>query len=153
MLQPSLAAGDKAPDFELATSGGSQIHFYETLERSPVVLFFYVKAFTPLCTAEVCAFRDNAKSFAHVNCTLFGVSSDAPATARRFASFHRLPFPLLLDSDNYVRKLYRVPKLLGVLPGRATFVIDQDRLIEQVTYAPFQSMTHVMKSLDALHKR
>ena len=150
MSQVALAAGDLAPAFELQSTDGTSVHLYRTLENSSVVLFFYVRAFTPVCMAEVCSFRDNAGEFAGLNAAVYGISSDADSVAQRFASFHKLPFPLLVDKDSRVRNLYRVPKMFGFLPGRSTYVIGQNKRILQVTHGVFESSPHVKASLKAL---
>ncbi len=151
--QLTLAAGDIAPDFELASTFGERIHLYGTLPHSAVVLFFYLAAFTPVCTAEVCSFRDSANQFADLNATIYGIGSGGHAVVKRFAEFNRLPFPLLLDPGNEVRKLYGVPKVLGILPGRATYVIAQDRRILRIIQNGFESAPHIANSLNSLRGR
>jgi peroxiredoxin Q/BCP len=51
-----------------------------------------------------------------------------------------------------VRKSYGVPAVLGVLPGRVTYVIDRDGVVRNV----FNSMTsigqHVGEALDVVRK-
>ncbi len=42
-----LKAGDRAPDFTLPDTEGKPVTLSELLERGPVILAFYVKAFTP----------------------------------------------------------------------------------------------------------
>jgi len=153
MTKPLLIAGDEAPDFQLPTSAGGTFHLYETLRHSPVVLFFYVKAFTPLCISEVCSFRDRFEEFREANAAVFGISPDSGALTRRFAGFFSLPFPLLLDAEHTVRKLYGLPKILGFLSGRATFVVGRSRRIEHVTYPTFQSAPHVIESFRAIQDR
>jgi thioredoxin-dependent peroxiredoxin len=129
---------------------GTAVQLYAVLDRSSVVLFFYPRAFSPICTAEVCTFRDHARHFEEANSAIFGVSSDSAAIARRFADVYRLPFPLLLDKEGHVRKLYGVRKTLGLLPGRVTFVIGRDRMIRQVTQSAFRGTIHVTESLKEL---
>ena len=150
MSQPLLSTGDIAPDFQLASVTGSNFQFYEALGHSAVVLFFYVQNFTPICTAEVCSFRDHVADFRHLNAQVYGISPGSESLTRRFAEYHKLPFPLLLDRDGYVRKLYRVPKLLGFLPGRSTYVIAQDKQILQITGADLVSKLHITESLKFL---
>jgi peroxiredoxin Q/BCP len=145
-----MKVGDTAPDFELSSTAGGAVRLYDVLERTPVVLFFYVKAFTPVCMAEVCSFRDASTQFETANAAVFGISSDGIALAARFAEFHRLPFPLLIDDGGKVRKLFRVPKLFGFLPGRATYIISQDRKIQHITVAGLQSDPHISESLNWL---
>ncbi len=150
MPQPTLAIGAQAPDFSLPSTSGTTVQLYRELEHSSVVLFFYVKAFTPVCMAEVCSFRNRLPEFNSSNCAVYGISSDSESVAKRFALFHQLPFPLLLDERGVVRNLYSVPKLFGFLPGRATYVISQDRRILQITHGSLESARHVNESLDIL---
>jgi thioredoxin-dependent peroxiredoxin len=147
MSQHSLTIGDNAPDFTLRSSTDSTVNLYSVLERSAAVLFFYVRAFTPVCTAEVCAFRDSAQEFEQFGAALFGISPDREGLARKFASRYKLPYPLLIDEGGEVRKQYGVPKLFGVLPGRSTYVIATDHKILHVTHAGLQSDRHIVKSL------
>lgn len=147
MSHHSLSTGDNAPDFTLRSNAGSTVNLYSVLERSAVVVFFYVRAFTPVCTAEVCSFRDSAQEFEQFGAALFGISPDGENLARKFAGRYKLPYPLLIDEGGEVRKQYGVPKLLGVIPGRSTYVIGTDHKILQVTHAGLQSDRHIVKSL------
>lgn len=42
-----LKVGDKAPDFTLPDTEGRQVTLSKLLQEGPVILAFYVKAFTP----------------------------------------------------------------------------------------------------------
>jgi thioredoxin-dependent peroxiredoxin len=145
-----LQVGDVAPDFTLSSSTGETIHLYDVLERSQVVLFFYPRAFTPVCTAEVCGFRDTTDQFTALNAAVFGISSDAPDTLARFAKENKIGFPLLADEGNQTRVAFAVPKMFGLLPGRVTFVIGRDRKIKHITVAGLSSDVHISESLKRL---
>jgi peroxiredoxin Q/BCP len=43
----ALKVGDKAPDFTLADTEGKSVKLSELLEKGPVILAFFPKAFTP----------------------------------------------------------------------------------------------------------
>ncbi len=43
----ALKAGDKAPPFSLPDTEGRQVSLASLLERGPVILAFFPKAFTP----------------------------------------------------------------------------------------------------------
>ncbi len=43
----SLKVGDKAPDFTLPDTDGKPVTLSRLLQQGPVILAFYIKAFTP----------------------------------------------------------------------------------------------------------
>jgi peroxiredoxin Q/BCP len=144
-----LQAGDAAPDFSLPDADGKPVSLSGFRGR-PVVLYFYPKDDTPGCTLEACAFRDQYEDFVDAGAVVVGVSSDSSGSHRAFASRHRLPFTLLSDRDGAVRKRYRVPSTLGLLPGRVTFVIDGRGVIRHVFNSQLAATRHVSEALDAL---
>ena len=128
----ALAVGAQAPNFSAETHDGVALQLSELLERSSVVLFFYPRDFTPGCTAEACAFRDDYTDFVEAGAAVVGVSADSGESHRRFAQHHDLPFALISDADGALRRAYGVDKVWGVLPGRVTFVIDRQGIVRNV---------------------
>jgi len=140
-----VKAGDKAPDFTLPSQSGDQVRLYDRLGQRVVVLYFYPRDDTRGCTAEACAFRDSYDVFAGTD--VIGVSSDSVDRHAAFAGKHELPFTLLSDKGGQVRKLYGAPAVLGLVPGRVTYVIDRQGTVRHV----FNSMTNIGKHIsDAL---
>jgi len=78
------------------------------------------------------------------------VSSDSAASHQAFAAKHRLPFPIISDSDRALRKRFGVPSPLGFLPGRVTFVIDKAGVVRLAFNALLVSDDHVKKALAAV---
>jgi peroxiredoxin Q/BCP len=148
----TLKVGDRAPDFTLPASGGGTITLSELLARKVVVLFFYPKDETAGCTAEACAFRDNYSAFALAGAQVVGVSSDPVSSHDRFASRHSLPMPLLSDERGEVRARYRVNAWLGLLPGRATFVIDRSGTVRYVLSSQLRFRKHVVEALSIVKR-
>jgi thioredoxin-dependent peroxiredoxin len=134
-----VQVGDKAPDFALASQSGDQVRLSDRLGERVVVLYFYPKDNTKGCTAEACAFRDSHEVFTDAGAEVIGVSSDSAGKHATFAGQHKLPFTLLSDAGGQVRKSYGVPAVLGVLPGRVTYVIDRTGTVRHV----FNSMTNI----------
>ncbi len=118
-----LNVGDRAPLIDVLDQNGQQRRS-DQLEGQALVLFFYPKDDTPGCTMEACAFRDSAAELQALGAVVWGVSGDDAASHQRFASRHNLPYPLLVDRGNGLRKSFGVPSVLGLLPGRVTYVID-----------------------------
>jgi peroxiredoxin Q/BCP len=149
---PSLTVGQQVPDIELRLSNGECPQLYDLAKDRPVVLFFYPKDNTSICTKEACAFRDAYEDFVDAGATVVGVSSDSAESHRRFAEKHRLPYLLVVDEGGYVRRAFRVPKTLGFLPGRVTYVIDREGIIRAMFSAQFAAERHVREALAALRE-
>ncbi len=147
---PALNIGDRAPDVILHLHAGDPVSLADLYRDRVVVLFFYPKDNTAICTREVCAFRDSYEKFVEAGATVVGVSSDSAESHQRFAETHRLPFLLATDTDGALRKAFNVPKTLGFLPGRTTYVIDRQGVIRHVFSAQFAADRHVQAALKAI---
>lgn len=78
-----------------------------------------VQAGTPGCTKEACKFRDEYGKFIDAECEVFGISSDSPEANAAFAKKERLPFPLLTDQNDFLRKSFGIKgNVFGMLKGR-----------------------------------
>ncbi|EHC13846.1 peroxiredoxin [Fischerella thermalis] len=146
----SVKVGDIAPDFTLPSQSGSLVSISNYRGRKCVVLYFYPKDDTPGCTAESCAFRDQYEVFQDAGAEVIGISGDSPESHQKFANKHQLPFILLSDTSNQVRKLYGVPTTLGLLPGRVTYVIDQNGIVQHIFNSQFNFKGHVEEALKKL---
>jgi peroxiredoxin Q/BCP len=138
-MASSVKVGDKAPDFTLPAQSGEPVRLQDRLGERVVVLYFYPKDNTSGCTAEACAFRDSHEVFSEAEAEVIGVSSDSVEKHTGFADKYKLPFTLLSDQGGKVRKLYGVPTVLGLIPGRVTYVIDREGTVRQI----FNSMTNI----------
>ena len=147
-----LRAGDAAPDFTLATATGETVSLADFRGRSEVVLFFYPRDNTAVCSAEACSFRDSFQDFQDAGALVIGISADSSDSHRRFAERLHLPFMLLSDPGGAVRARYRVPRTFGLIPGRTTFLIDKNGIIQRVFSSQFQPAKHVTEALAALRK-
>ena len=145
-----LKIGDKAPEFSLPAAGGNVVRLSDYVGKQPVVVYFYPKDNTPGCTKEACAFRDAYEDFRAAGAEVIGISSDTGDSHQDFADKYRLPFILLSDLDGAVRSQYKVPKTLGLLPGRVTFVIDKDGRICHQFNSQLNASKHVREALQAL---
>ena len=146
-----LVSGDRAPQISLADAHGVERRS-EALAGQALVLFFYPKDDTPGCTMEACAFRDSYADLQALGAEVWGVSGDDAASHRRFASKHRLPFPLLVDRGNGLRKAFGVPSVLGLLPGRVTYVIDGSGMIRHVFNNLLDGPAHRREALAVLQQ-
>jgi peroxiredoxin Q/BCP len=147
MSNRPLTVGDRVPDFALPDQDGTIVSLRDLLTTGCLVLFFYPKDDSPGCTAEACAFRDEHETLAEAGACVAGVSADDVASHRRFAGKHRLPYRLLSDRDGELRRRFGVPKTLGLLAGRVTYVIDAHGIVRHVFNSQFRTRQHVEEAL------
>jgi len=147
MTLATIKTGDPAPDVTAIAQDGQRISLADFRGRQPVVLFFYPKDGTAICTKEACAFRDAFEDFVAAGAAVIGVSSDTEDQHRDFASAHRLPFHLLSDYDGALRQAFGVPKTLGIMPGRVTYVIDREGIVRHIFNSQFAAGRHVAEAL------
>lgn len=145
-----IRVGDRAPDFSGTTQDGSVIRLSDVLKERAVVLFFYPRDGTPICTKEACSFRDSYQQFLDAGAEVIGVSGDVTEAHREFAEQHGLPFHLISDGNGSLRKAFGVPKTLGLFPGRVTYVIDRSGVVRLVFSAQFATEEHVRQALSAV---
>lgn len=132
-----LKKGDKAPEFEGIDQNGKVVKS-EEYKGKKFVLFFYPKASTPGCTAEVCDLRDNEKALKAKGYEIIGVSADSVKRQKNFATKYDLNYPLIADEDKKIIEAFGVwgPKKFmgrefdGIL--RTTFLVDENGIIEEV---------------------
>lgn len=125
----------------------------EELEKGPVVLFFYPKAFTSGCTQESCHFRDVGAEFAALGARRLGISADPVERQKEFAGKYELGYPLLSDTDRSVARLFGVKRPGPLFNKRATFVIDTDRRILRAVHSEIHMERHADEALAALRGR
>ncbi|MGI0479313.1 peroxiredoxin [Geminocystis sp. CENA526] len=146
----SLQVGDRAPDFTLPSATGENVSLKDFFGKKAVVVYFYPKDDTPGCTAESCAFRDSYEIFKEAGAEIIGISSDSVQSHQQFASKYQLPFILLSDSQNQVRKLFDVPSTLFIIPGRVTYVIDKEGIVRHIFNSMLDFKAHVDEALKTI---
>jgi thioredoxin-dependent peroxiredoxin len=145
-----MRQGDVAPAAQLALHNGVQASLVDLWRSHPVVLFFYPKDNTAICTKEACGFRDAYEAFVAAGATVVGVSANSTASHEQFAAKHRLPYLLATDADGSVRRAFGVSDTLGLIPKRVTFVIDRQGVIRHRFSALFAAERHVQEALAAV---
>ncbi|MCE9547474.1 MAG: peroxiredoxin [Planctomycetia bacterium] len=144
---PSIQPGDPAPNVSGVTHDGQPFSLADFRGQQAVVLFFYPKDGTPVCTREACAFRDAYDDFVKAGAVVIGVSSDSNERHQEFATTQRLPFLLVSDADGALRRAFGVPKTLAIFPGRVTYVIDKQGVVRHVFNSQFDAGGHVTEAL------
>jgi thioredoxin-dependent peroxiredoxin len=145
-----IQEGQSAPPFTLKDASGKPWSLEALRASGPVVLFFYPRDESPICTREACAFRDAHQDFDQAGATVVGISSDGEVAHEAFARKQRLNYLLLSDPGGKVRQAYGIPKTLGVLDGRATFVIDRSGMVRMAYSAQLVAEGHTRRALETV---
>ncbi len=124
-----LKVGATAPEFTAQDQHGVTLTLAGLLARGRLILYFYPKDFTPVCTAQACTFRDASTELGTLSANVVGVSGDKAESHQRFAETHGVPFSLIADPERRIIKAYgaSLPILKHTL--RVTYVIDTNRRI------------------------
>ncbi|KPV59498.1 peroxiredoxin [Paenibacillus sp. A3] len=122
-----LAIGTKAPAFAAESTQGA-VRLADHLGKRPIVLIFYPKDNTPICTKQLCAVRDSKAQYADYDALVLGVNPGSLEEHRQFSQKFGYDFPLVTDSGETIRQLYDVGQTLFGLLGqqRIVYVIGRD---------------------------
>ncbi len=130
-----IKTGDTAPDFELLDTN-QEFYKLSGNRDNQTILAFFPAAGSPVCTTEMCNFRDNLNSLKQKNIEILGISVDSPFANKVFAEHHNLNFPILSDYNRETIEKYDVVMpSLGKLKDykaakRAIFIVDNDQKIK-----------------------
>ena len=134
----SIRPDAAAPHVTLALHNGERVALADLWAQHVVVLFFYPRDDSLVCTKEACAFRDSLPDFSKVKAEVVGISRESVASHDKFKKKFKLPFPLASDEDGKVTEAYGVwveksmygKKYMGI--ERATFLIDAKGVIRDI---------------------
>ena len=137
-----LHKGEKAPDFELADQDGEPARLSALLEEGPLLLYFYPKDFTSVCTRQACMVRDSHERIEAAGLRVIGINSEKGEKHGRFREHHGLPFRLLVDPGREVARAYEAIGPFGLYTARVTYLIGSDGLILDSVRADLRLALH-----------
>ncbi|MCA4809680.1 peroxiredoxin [Empedobacter stercoris] len=146
-----MKIGDHIPTFSLEDNKGNWFNSDEFLYKKYFVLFFYPMDFTPMCTKEVCQFRDVNADFKALDTVVVGINGQSTSSHEKFYTKHQLNFPLLSDKGAKLTKLLGIKKKLGLITPRETFVFNkQGKLIKHIVSNTAD--LHIVEAMNAIKK-
>ncbi len=143
-----LKIGDQIPSFSLKDQNGNTRTSNKL--NKPLVLFFYPKDDTPGCTIEACGFRDKYDLFKILGAEVWGVNNGNTQSHLAFANKNKLQYPLLCDQKNTLRKQFGVPRKLGFIEGRVTYIINAEGIIKHIFEDLLNGPAHIKEAIKAL---
>lgn len=120
----TIAVGEKAPLFTLPSTRG-EIVLADELKQGPVLLVFYPGDDTPVCTKQLCNYRDNLESFAELGIRVIAINPQSLDSHAKFSSKYKLPFPVVADADGEMCRAYGARSFLGTT-RRALVLVGHD---------------------------
>jgi peroxiredoxin Q/BCP len=145
-----LKRGDTVPSVILKDKDNKSFNTSNFKGEKAVVIYFYPKNFTSECTKEACEFRDSYQDFKDLGAEVIAISADSEASHSKFVNKFNLPFIFLSDKNKEARKAFGVQSsLLGLVPGRETFIFDKKGILRMRFNNMFAS-GHTEKALEKL---
>ena len=145
----SVTVGQEAPDFTLRNEDNQAVKLSD-LRGKPVVLVFYPLDFSPMCTSEMCAIRDDYSAFQEKGAQVFGISRDSTWTHKAFKEKEGLKYSLLADMNGAVAKQYGAWNDALGLAERVTVVIDNDGVVHYVVHNGLEQARDQKQALAAI---
>jgi peroxiredoxin len=121
-----LAAGSRAPSFQLKDSKGRALTLEGILGGGPALLAFY-KESCPVCQLTL-PFLDRLHQGAGSTLQFFAVSQDDSRSAERFSRDFGISFTTLVDES---RGGYPASNAFAISHVPSCFLIEQDGMISQ----------------------
>ena len=90
--------GDPAPEFSLPNSKGETVNLSDYRGQN-VILAFYPKDNTSVCTAQLCDYRDAWSDFNGSDATILAINTDSVESHKGFQEKYQFPFQLLSDPE------------------------------------------------------
>lgn len=126
----TVKKGDRAVEFKLPAKPKDEVDVGSLIGKEKIVLLFFPLAYSSVCTAEMCAMRDDWRQYEGLGARVFGISVDSPFVTDKFRQDEKIPFPILSDFNKDVSRKYGVlhEDLMGLkgVSKRSAFVIGAD---------------------------
>jgi peroxiredoxin len=157
-----LPVGSAAPEFALKDAHGKLVRSTDLLALGPLVIKFFRGRWCPYCVTELEAWRDLQDKLRERGVLMVAIGPQVQRQSDFMAAQHKLPFPILTDTDNavadqfglvytvpeyhrdyYLSILVNIPFVNGEkswrLPLPATYVVSQaGRVVLAEAHADFR---------------
>ena len=132
LLASAPKVGELAPDFTVKDIDGRELTLSKLVERGPVVLAFFPKAFTGGCTRELTSYRDRMVDIEKHHGTVIAVSTDDRETQLKFKASLTATYSFVADHEGKLVNAYDLKMPILSMSKRATFVIGAGRKVLSV---------------------
>lgn len=157
----SISVGSKAPDFKLVSlseNGPEVVSLSEEIGSENILLLFVPMAFTGGCTTEFCSISETMEDYTTLGAKVLGITGDNPFANAAWAEKEGITLRLLSDYEHKATADYGIAYdsfipsknlIMGAVPKRSAFVIDQAGIIQ---YAEVLDVPSDMPDFEAIKK-
>jgi peroxiredoxin Q/BCP len=142
----ALTVGDSIPFFRLPDQDSKIFNSTDHLGKSDLVIFFYPKDESMVCTKEACRFRDRYADLIKAGAVVIGINGGSVNSHKQFQQHDQLPYPLLSDSANTVLTAFGIPRQF-FMTGRKTFIVDKSGKIVFTYSSAINGTRHAEEAL------
>jgi len=121
-----LKVGEKAPDFVLKDADGKDVSLKSLLGDKSILLYFYHKDWSPVCTNQLDGFCRMESAFAQAGFRIVAVSADHTFSHKAFREKLGAKYTMLTATKEILEKYDAYD---GNFPKRAYFVLDRNGVI------------------------
>ena len=147
-----MKTGDTAENFILKDQDGKDFELYKNLSN-PLLLVFYPKDDTPVCSAQLSDYNSNLDDFKQYGINLIGISTDSVQSHFKFCGKINLNFPILSDSEKKVSKMYEALNLLGMSKRILVLIGTNKRILWKGSTLSFTYMkpAEILRNIGSLN--
>jgi thioredoxin-dependent peroxiredoxin len=128
IAETTMNLGSPIPALSAKDQEAQLINLPDYGKQGFLLVFFYPKANTPGCTAQACSLRDSSADLTKRGVKILGISADQVSSQKEFATDHKLPYPLLADTENKIIQAFGVGGLFG-FAQRSAFLFRDGKLV------------------------
>ncbi len=144
--EKTLVVGDNMPSFSLTDQNGKVFNSADYTGKQFLVIYFYPKDESMVCTKEACSFRDSFNDFTKAGAIVIGINGGTVASHKAFSDHYKLPFILLSDPGDKIYHQFGVKKEM-FMTGRETFIVDLKGKVVFAYEAMMQGKKHADDAL------
>ena len=135
--------GKVAADFTLPDQFGNKFNLYKSLtDHKFVLLVFYPKDFTLVCTKQLNNYNNNFQKFSERNILPVAISVDPVESHQKFNFKYDFSFPLLSDSDKSVSKSFDALNLISRNKRKLVLLNGDKIILFSKTVFPFRFLSY-----------
>lgn len=129
--------GKTAENFVLKDQQGNVFELYKNLDKK-VLLVFYPKDNTSVCSAQLTDYETNYDEFLKNNIKVIGINIESQESHASFCANKKISFPVLSDEDKKVSKFFNALNLLGSNKRKLVLIDTNKKIIYEESVLPLR---------------